>query len=329
MSLRLLLAIARGGGSFPAPETLFGFYNGRVGSGNPQQILGISSENDGRAFTSEVGATFQVSGAGGLYDEHVAQCCFFKRSPTEYVVYLSGYDGTNWRIFRFTSSVLSHDSADWFIDNGGNAVIDLGSGGDPDDAGANFPQVEYDAGTDTERIWYTGWHSGVTTICYAERDSGGTFTKYGRVLNVGAGGAFDDAGLETGPPITIGGQKRIYYDGYDGAEYTQAWATYTDPQDAGTYTKQGAIASLTGPLSIPEGAYGSVHLHSLVPRARGGYIGMVTLFHPVGSANQREVSVYCASNDGLAFGQVSGPIIPMSTTYPAVESRENPAVIVV
>ncbi len=306
---------------------LAGICNGKDAADSPQQLYFVSSADGGRSFSvGNGGSPIIVKGSPGTwYSQHIAQACLIAVTGG-YELWASGYNGRTWAIGRWTSSTLNDDPASWFAD-GANPIITKGAAGQPDDANCNIPMVEYDAGL--RRIWYTGWKvGGKTTGCYAEVDAGGMLTKYAKVIDVGASGDFDHEGVSCGPPLTVGGEKRVYYTGQAGTTYpdcSQGYATYTDPRDAGTYTKRGQLPSLAGIVTL-DGAYRSQGLSSIVPWQRR-YIGLLSVFHPDGSTNQREITGYTVSRDGLTWTASNGPVVPMATAYPSIESRENPAVL--
>lgn len=324
--LRMLLALARGGGSFPAmPNAFAGFYNGKQGS-DPQQLYHITTTDAGVTWTIGNGGSPTIPvGAGGTWnDSHVAHPSVVLEGAT-YALYASGYDGANWRIGRWTASSVSATPGDWTAD-AGNPIITIGTGGDPDDVGAYVPACQYDADTGITRIWYLGYEGTTFSVCYAERSAGGTITKYGQMLAPGAGGTWNEMGVAAGSPHTVGSEKRLYLGGLAASTVSSVgYATYTDPRVAATYTDQGQV--LAGPIVVSDGSYDSVAITSVIPRG-SGFVILGTLVDPTGSLNQREIGFRSTTVDGVTFSAPVG-IFGMSTVFPAVESRENPGVLAI
>lgn len=328
MSRLLLLALARGGagGVTPPASDFAGFYNGKQGT-DPQQLYQVSTTDAGLTWTiGNTGSPIIPVGSGGSWnDEHVAHPCVVLEGST-YALYASGFDGTNWRIGRWTASSISATPGDWTPD-AGNPIITLGASGQPDDTGALAPYCEYDADTGITRIWYIGDEGTTFSVCYAERSSGGVVTKYGQMLAPGGGGSWNELGTSPGPPHVIGGEKRLYLGGLAASTISSTgYASYTDPRDSGTYTNHGQI--LSGPFSTSDGSYDSCAITSVVPR-NSGYVVLGTLVDPTGSLNQREISFRALTPDGVTFSGLTAPIFGMTTTFPAVESRENPGVLAI
>jgi hypothetical protein len=305
---------------------LTAIFNGRVGSA-PQQLYIATSTDAGMTWTVGNGgsALIPVGSGGSWNDVHIAHACLLLEGAN-WAIYASGFDGANWRTGRWTSPTLSDDPADWTPD-AGNPIIGLGSGSDPDVDGAFIPSCQYDDATGTTRIWYTGVDGSNFSGCYAERDSSGTITKFGEVLPRGGSGTWNEVGTSPIAPHEIGGDKRLFLGGQAASGVSeQGYATYTDPQDAGTYTNHGSI--LAGPFTVSDGDFESPTINSILPYG-SEYLVFGALIHPVGfPANQREISYRTTSPDGLTFDTLVGPIFPMSTAWPNTESAENPAVVV-
>ena len=321
MLARRLLTAGTGGG-VTLPSDFAGFINVKT-AGNPYQIHYVESSDAGESFTMNATPTFAVGAGGTWYDTHIVHPRLIQEGST-LAVYVSGHDGTTWRTGRWTSSTLSPTAGDWTADPA-NPIIDLGASGQPDDVGAHIPYCEYDSANDLTRIWYTGFDGTTYRTCYAERASNGTITKYGAVLNPGGVGDFDEQYASGGPMLTINGEKRLYYGGTNAAgDSSVGYATYTDPRVAATYTKQGVLIS--GPFTSSDGNYDSIGMVDIVRRGTQ-YLFFGTYIHPTGSANLREISLRATSTDGLTFSNFLAPIVPMTTAYPAEESRENPDVM--
>jgi hypothetical protein len=159
-------------------------------------------------------------------------------------LYYAGYRASTNR-FQI-GLATSTDGGLTFTKNANNPIIANGGAGTVDERRAIFPTVLYDADeTDSAKkfkMWYAGRNaSDVETIAYAYSADGITWTKFGKVLDLGTAGDFDDAILQPGDVKKIG---TTYYLFYSGAEvvggrnkFQGGLATFTDPE--GAYTKQG------------------------------------------------------------------------------------------
>jgi len=104
----------------------------------------------------------------------------------QFMMWYCGRGGSYWDIGLATSS----DGSVW-NKYGGNPVLVRGASGQPDSYSAYTPEVIFHEGK--FKMWYGGLDGSKVTTCYAESTDGMTWTKYGRVLNVGASGAWDSA----------------------------------------------------------------------------------------------------------------------------------------
>jgi len=129
-----------------------------------------------------------------------------------------------------------------------NPIIANGGVGTVDERRAMFPTVVYEADeTNVNKKWKM-WYAArdgndVETIAYAYSADGITWTKFGRVLNVGSTGQFDDTVLQTGDVKKINGTYYLFYGAATSVagryKFSGGLATFTDSE--GTYTKQGQI----------------------------------------------------------------------------------------
>ncbi len=92
-------------------------------------------------------------------------------------------------------------------------------------------------------MWYSATDaSGKQTIGYAYSTDGITWTKYGKVLDVGGAGTWDAIGLAPGCAIKDAGTWYLFYQGRQSSSANPRWqggvATFTNPES--TYTKYGS-----------------------------------------------------------------------------------------
>jgi hypothetical protein len=321
IATRLLMG---GSGSIVLPNVYSMLYNGSTGSS--LYSLGLAESNDsGVTWTAHAGNPVLTVGAGGTWDDTWVAQCSLVWDGTQWVVYYSGSDGTDRRIGRATSP----DLITW-TKEATNPVLSLGSGGSFDDSSVNFPTVLYDpTAVHTWQMWYTGWPDGTalnTTIGYAHSADGISWTKVGKVLDVGSSGQFDDGGLATGPVVRVGSLYYLHYAGYDGAFYHSGYATTTDPEDDAAYTKQGVLSGYSGTLSVDGFTWHSNQVRSIVRRG-SGYLAYISLFHPAGIPGEEGMGYVPATGPATLTGIPADLLIPLGSGWDSF-SAENPSVVV-
>lgn len=110
---------------------------------------------------------------------------------------------------------------------GAHSVLTKGVSGSFDSDGASQPSIIKDGST--YKMWFTAHNGTNDTIAYATSVDGQSWDKSnGMVLDVGTGGAFDDAGVSHPCVIKDGSTYRMWYTGNDGATTTIGYATSTD-----------------------------------------------------------------------------------------------------
>lgn len=326
MIARRLLAAARGGGSFTTPSLiLFGLYNGTTADFD-YDIGMFTSTDGGDTFTkslSDGGPVITKGTAGTWDDETLAQPTLFWDPVRErWVTYIAGHNGSIWQIGRWfndNENLVGHET-DWTPD-AGNPVLTPGGGFSQ----MNIPTTLYDAGSDITRGWYAGWSGSTTTLGYFEVvGTSGTLSGPGQVLGLGGGGAFDEDGLAPGPVLDLGGGTWcVYYAGLNSSGfYHTGYATTTDPDNSGAYSKVGVISAFSGTASMDGRTWRSIHLRSIITYG-AGYRGFLTLFHPT-DASGDEISAMSTSTDGITWTTPTGPIVSLGTWDS--NSAENPAV---
>jgi hypothetical protein len=324
--LRRLLLAGSGSSFVLPPNDYVGLINAAATSGYVYTIGPVSSSDGGLTWTAAGAATF--SAGSGWDGSHVKDPSVFW-DGSQFVMYYAGYNGSAYQIGRATAATIT---GSWTRD-AGNPLLALGGGGSIDAGGLSFPTVRYDATASPPwQMWYTAINgSAVYTVAYADSTDGITWTKRGRVINVGAGGQFDDTGMHLGAVYLDGSTYYVYYGGWnsDGFRHS-AYATCTDPASSGTYTKQGQLSGYGGLISL-----GGWDWRSNVPRCvvkRGSeYRFFIDFWNPgAASGPPTDTEEACAVTTATSLTSVplpSGLAIPLGSGWYA-NSAENPSVIV-
>ena len=238
MSVRRLLAVAAGGGNYASPPQTdwLGLYNGQDGDG--VYAIGYADTTDGgETWTAHTAPILEKGTAGAWDDGHVKDPAIIW-DGSQWVIFYSGYDGANYRIGMATAPTLAAVRAGTITKDAGNPIIGIGAGGSWNDVHVFFATPLLDAGR--WHLWYSGydgtnWRGG---YAYSDDDRA-SWTNVGQVLDVGAGGQWDD---EAALPVAIlqeGLTYYLYYGGTSLAGGARAWqtgvVTFTDPE--GTYTR--------------------------------------------------------------------------------------------
>ena len=182
-------------------------------------------------------------------------------------------------------------------------VLNLGSSGSWDDNMASYPTVIKDGST--YKMWYSGY-DGSIRIGYATSPDGITWTKYGAnpVLNVGAGGSWDDAYVIDPCVIKDGAYYKMWYTGSDGTYQRIGYAYST----TGTsWTKSGLNPRLS---AGPSGQYDDVHVAwpSVIKD------GSVYKMWYSGYDGSRWRIFYATSPDGAVWSKYDGDPVPGGAT---------------
>lgn len=224
---------------------LYGLYNGKDVAN--LYAIGAATRPDGSAWTKYGSNPVLQAGTAGTWDDGGVKDPWLLHIDGAYVMYYSGYDGSTYRIGRATAA--SHEGP--WTKYASNPVLDLGTGGSFDDDGVAFARVLYepfDAGREY-KMWYSGISAadGKFRIGYAYSSDGISWTKHGMVIDVGAGGSWNDEGVGLPCPIKVGSTYCIFAAGSRGTTNPQAqgglWTT-SDPE--GSYTPD-----VGNPLFLP------------------------------------------------------------------------------
>lgn len=309
-------------------------FNGQSGSGIV--YIGQASSTDAGATWTPYGSNPIISpGAATTWnDEQVhAPCVVWDGSQS--VMFADGYDGSNYRIGRWTNPY--HDFAvhpgSWTA-YGSNPIIGLGSGYNVN--GVIAPQVVYDATLSPPwKMWMVGVNgSNVTTIGFYDSTDGISWTDHGKVVDVGAGGSWNDEGVGLGCPVRNGSTWYIYLAGQSStwaSHYRAGYATVAvgSETSAGAYTDHGVLSAFSGNITTLDDAktYQSNTLTTVM--ARGvSWVGYGTCFSPTVPATQYEASFRSTSTDLVTWTAPTGALITLGTGWDAI-SAENPTVVAV
>lgn len=323
------LLIAGGGGSFviPLPTAYTMLFNGSAGSG----IYQI-----GRATTTDAGVTWTpygsnpviTNGAGGTWNSQQSHAPCVVWDGSQWVLFADGYDGTHYRIGRWTSA----DLITW-TPYGSNPIMTLGAGGSFDETGLVAPQVTYNTLLSPAwKMWYVGFDAGgVTTVGYADSADGITWTKQGKVIGLGTAGAFNDQGVGLGCAILLGSTWTVFVAGQADtgahANYRAGSCTVTVGSEAtsASYSTPAVLSAFSGMITLAGDGltYHSNTLTSVYARG-SSYVGYGTAFDPT-TGPAREVTITSTSADLATWTTPTGPVLPLSG-WDAV-SAENPSVV--
>ena len=157
-----------------------------------------------------------------------------------YKMWYTGHDGSYYRIGYATSP----DGINW-IKHG--MILDHGNPGDFDCYDIYVPSVIYDPSDSNApyKMWYSGFNGSHYIIGYATSLDGISWTKHGKVLDIGSSKDFDnhdvDAPMIIYDPNDINAPYKMWYSGYDGFRWKIGYAISKDRKH---WTKQGVISNL-------------------------------------------------------------------------------------
>jgi uncharacterized delta-60 repeat protein len=250
---------------------------------------GINSE-----FTKASSNPVLNLGAGGTWDDtHIYGSSVIRDSDGTYKMWYSGHDGSNLRIGYATSS----DGINW-SKYSGNPVLDLGAGGSWESTHVGYPVVMRDS-DGTYKMWYAGHDGSTWRIGYATSSDGINWNKYSGnpVLNLGAGGSWDDAHVLTGKVIKENGIYKMWYSGHNGSNWRIGYATSSDGINWSKYSGNPVLNLGAG------GSWDDAHVYiSSVIKDRDGTYKMWYTGH---SGSNTRIG-YATSSDGINWSKYSG-----------------------
>jgi hypothetical protein len=213
--------------------TLYALFNGEPGTG--EYAIGAATY-DGATWT-EYASNPVLQKGSGWESGHVKDPMLLW-DGSQYVCYYAGYNGSQYQIGRATATTYSGPWTKY----ASNPVLALGAGGAFDDNGLAFPTVLYEPDDVSKpwKMWYRADDgSNHLTIGYAHSTDGLAWTKVGKVLDVGTGGAWDDAWVQPCTVVKVGATYYLFTGGASSVTQPHFWqgglVTFTDPE--GTYTR--------------------------------------------------------------------------------------------
>lgn len=230
-------SLAYVGSKAAASSIFYGLFNGQ--NGDAVYAIGAATRTGGptTGVWSEYASNPVLTHGTGWESAHVKDPCLLW-DGAQYVLYYSGYNGTGYQIGRATAA--SHQGP--WTKYGSNPVLAFGAGGSFDESGLYVATVLHEpADTGKEwKVWYGATDaSGNQTVGYAYSTNGTSFTKVGKVLDVGAGGAWDHFGISPNAIIKLSTTYYLFIAGRGSSGSPYNWqggyATFTNP--SGTYTK--------------------------------------------------------------------------------------------
>jgi predicted GH43/DUF377 family glycosyl hydrolase len=201
------------------------WYTGNDGTNS--RILYATSA-DGNSWTK----SGVVLDKGGTYDSvHAAAPSVLKE--TDYKMWYSGYDGTNWRILYATSS----DGTTWTKEG-----LTIDKGGFYDSVHAKSPTVIKDGGT--YKMWYSGYDGSNWRILYATSPTGevGTWTKQGLAMDCGENPQGYDSESVFDPMVLI--NSTVYHMWFTGSNGTEQRILHATSSDGSAWTHDGLVVDI-------------------------------------------------------------------------------------
>jgi predicted GH43/DUF377 family glycosyl hydrolase len=237
------LSVAAAPGASPK---LAGFYWGTRGS-DFKPRLGEATSADGTSWTKvpvstpDGGALFGLGNPASFDNGGERDPAVLYDSGT-YDLYFTGLDSGGTASVGLASasedpSTKQPDNSTW---SAKSQILDKGSSGAFDSAGVSHPSGVKD--DSTYLLYYSGTNGAVSKIGLATASAAdGPFTKSGSpVLDVGAVGAFDEAGVKDPVVLKAGaGDYRMLYTGVDAAGIERVG--YATSTDGTAWTKQGVV----------------------------------------------------------------------------------------
>lgn len=318
-----------GGGIAGTLTSAYAAYNGKTASGIYD--IGVATSADRVTWSSYSGNPVLSPGTG-WESSWVAQPWLIW-DGSQFVIYYTGYNGTNLAIGRATAATLTGTWTKY----ASNPVLPHGTTGDPDEVGAGQPVISYDpADTPKWRMWYHAFPAGSSTgnpagltVCYADSSDGITWTKHGTVIGVGTSGAFNDIGTDTGCFTKSGSTWYVFVSGYhnpgSGTVSRSAYCTTTNPSSAASYSSLTQLSNYTGNVSAGGRTWQSNQPRGIIPAGDGNYKVFLSAWKPTDASTILEAALETTSPDLTSWVLPSSLMLPYDS-WSSV-SAENPSVL--
>ena len=215
--------------------------SGAVGSQN--RIVYATSVNGTTWINHALAINVNVEGTYDTDDAHAPTV--LKEGPTDYKMWYTGYDGTNWRILYADST----NGTSWANHQ---LVININVEGTYDTSHAYAPKVIKDGST--YKMWYSG-HNGTTwRIMYATSSNGTTWANHAMVLNIGDEGTYDTVSAYTPMVVKDGATYHMWYAGLDASRHR---IIYADSANGTTWANHALVQDYN-----VEATYDTVHVEA-------------------------------------------------------------------
>ncbi len=244
-----------------------------------------------------IGAT-AIAGVYGTFDEQAVVQPFVMEDQGVLRMWYMGMDAG---MRRSAGEAISPDGVHWYASRGG-AALSPGPAGSFDELGINKPCVIRD--DDGYKMYYSSGPDYHHKVGLAVSQDGYTWTKYtgNPVLDWGAAGEWDAAGVWAPMVIFENHAYRMWYQGYDGTFSSIGYATSTDGINWTKYS---------GNPVLLHGAAGEFDYYTAgepnVLRADGRY----HMFYTSTDATIHNNVGYAVSQDGIIWTKYDhNPVLP-------------------
>jgi len=212
-------------------DTYYLFYGAR--DGDITQGIGYATSTDLNNWTKYGSNPVLDHSSSGWDSQRATTPTIAKAGDTYHMIY-QGYDGSNYQLGHATSTDLQN----WTKD-AANPVLSTGAGGSWDDSRVQRPWLFREG--DTWYLFYDGYDGNVHRIGYATSQDGlSSWSKAAAnpVLDIGAGGSWEESDLNIGSVIRLGNTYYMLYEGSDTNDNFQFGLARSNDLD--TWTKDAA-----------------------------------------------------------------------------------------
>jgi predicted GH43/DUF377 family glycosyl hydrolase len=192
-------------------------------------ILSINPISGQTNWTKYSGNPVLNEGPGGSWDDYGVSWPFVIYDGSQFVMWYAGKPDISYENSQI-GRATSPDGINW-TKNEGNPVLILGSVGEWDDGRIDPGPVIFDESG--YRMWYTGYDGSIWRIGLATSHDGIDWTKYegNPILNNGPAESWDDEGVAVSTVLFEDSIYKMWYVGYDGANFQVGYTTSPDGMD--------------------------------------------------------------------------------------------------